>query len=167
MGGSKVKSSKKEIRNMRLWQHFKYYLPVKVFNSRLSVIEDYNPEIHKNNFFKYQSYGRKSLSESELEGIKPLIDAQALKEIFLNSLVIETLEWDANGWGWIYPINSTLSGKLDRLTRLAILKIKKGLSGDKDEFTFADRLDFYQRHPISGLWKNEFDKLINRFSVNY
>lgn len=159
--------NRKQIKQNRLFNHFKSYIPDKIFGSDLREIINYNPDLYRDLFLKYQSYGRKSLSSIELENIKPLVDAQSLKEITINSIIMETFEWDSRGWGWIYPINNILSSKLDRLTKLSLLRIKKRLYGENELLTFADRLIFYISHPISKLWPSEFNKNLCRFKSHY
>lgn len=133
-------------------------------------IENYDPERWRDAFFRYQTYGRKSISEEERNGIKPLIDGQGNKEIFINSLILETMEFDARWWGWIHPINHTLQTGVDRLTKVALLKIRRDLAGVKrangkltreQRYGFFDRLDaFYSKHPVSKLNVSEFQKKI-------
>ena len=167
-----MKLTKKQIRANRLWNHFKSYISYPIFNSSGHKVDNYDPEPWRDAFMRYQSLGRKALTEEEREGIKPLIDAQANKEIFINSLVLETLEFDAKGWGFIHPINSTLDTGVDRLTKRALLKIKRNLLGkfrkdgklqkEKDyDMGFFWRLNnFYKRHPVSEKEESQFLKLI-------
>lgn len=160
--------SKKQIRQNRLWRHFKLFITEPIFDNESRKITNYNPELYKEAFLQYQTSGAKGLSEEQLEGIKPLIDAQKQKEITLNSLVMETFEWDSKGWGWTYPISDVLSRKeLDRLTVLAILRIKRQLQNKSGEKTFVDRLEFYKRHPISKLWESEFNKKLTEFNLHF
>lgn len=159
--------SKKQIKQDRLWEHFKYFLPDKIFKSDLTKWHNYNPELYKQIFLDYQSYGRKNLTLEQLENIKPLLDGQRQKEIFLNSVVMEIFEWDSKGWGWIYPIDSILSEKLDRLTRLSLLKIRKRLRGKNKNLYFPNRLNFYLSHPIKDLWPSEFGKHLSNFKYYF
>lgn len=161
-----IKLTKKEIKNNRLWEHFKSFISYPIFDSKLRKIENYDPEQYKEAFFHFQTHGRKGLTAEQIEGIKPLIDAQKNKEITLNSLIMEIFELDSKNWGWIYPINSILSYKMDRLTRLAILRIKRRLQPKNEFYGFGNRLEFYLSHPIRELWKSEFDKKLVEFNKN-
>lgn len=167
-----AKPTKKQIKQNRLWNHFKSYICYPIFDSKMKKIGDYDPEKWRDAFLRYQSLGRKALTEEEIEGIAPLINGQANKEIFINSLVMETMEFDAMGWGWIYPINHTLHTGVDKLTKLALLKIRRRLSGRKreggkikkeswaDDGFFGRLENFYKFHPVSELEEGAFKKKI-------
>lgn len=167
-----MKLTKKQIKQNRLWNHFKSYICYPIFDSKMRKINDYDPEKWRDAFLRYQSLGRRALTEEEIEGIAPLINGQANKEIFINSLVMETMEFDAMGWGWVHPINHTLQTGVDRLTKVALLKIKRRLAGYNRENGafkyekwrsdgFFGRLEnFYKSHPVSKLEEGAFKKKI-------
>ncbi len=77
------------------WQQYKAFLGDVLFDSRMRRIEGHGPELWRESFEAYQTSGPSVLSELELEGIKPLLDAQINKEIFLNGLAEECFEWRA------------------------------------------------------------------------
>ena len=75
-----LQMTRKKIRKERLWNHFKYYIPNRVFGSDLREIRNYDPELYKDKFLDFQSNGRRNLTLEDYENIKPLIDAQGLKD---------------------------------------------------------------------------------------
>ena len=139
-----MKKTRKQVRSERLWKHWLYWLSESPFGRDMRPLAGYSPEQYRGAFEHFQSSGRKGLTETDLEGIHPLLCAQKAKEVFLTSLAEESMEWWAKGWGWIHPWQHTLDtrreGKpLDRLTHVAILRTVKKLA--KDPFAF------FQRHP--------------------
>jgi hypothetical protein len=50
-----------------------------------------------------QSHGEKSMRPRAVEVIEPLRDAQRWKEVTINGIIDEMLEWKRNEWGWAYP----------------------------------------------------------------
>ncbi len=166
--------NKKQLKNKRLKDHFLYWCKPPYFHSNLTKWDNYPPQNYIDTFLKVQSYGYKNLTPDELEGITPFIAGQSNKEIFINSLIMECFDFDSREWGWIHPIDHTLSDKMDKLTRLSILRIKRRLHGkrgfDKNNniIGFGDRLKFYLSHPIRYLasFKSEFDKILGRFNYN-
>lgn len=139
-----MKRTRKQIKSDRLWKHWLYWLGEHpAFDHNLKEIKDYNPELYRNAMKNYQTHGRKALSNDEFYGVKPLLDAQKAKEIFLTSLAEESLEYYCKRWGWILPWQHTIDGgrreNIDRLTKVAILRTIKSIQ--KDPF------DFFQRHP--------------------
>ena len=137
---NKFKKRKRQIRRDRTWNHFLYWLSDLKFHSNFTKwVEPYNPEDHRLDFEEYQSHGARNLTAEQIEGIKPLLDGQVSKEITLNLLVEESMEWWAHGAGWTYPFLSFLSFKNDRLTKVAVLRIKKQLQ--------EDNIGFWMRHP--------------------
>jgi hypothetical protein len=132
--------TRKQVRANRLWKHWLSWLPEKPFDPDLRRIDDYDPKLYRRAFEWFQSNGRRGLTPDQLRGIHPLIDAQKAKEITLTSLAEESMEWWANGWGWIHPWSSTLeSGRIDRLTRVAVLRTMKSIEQDPHAF--------FERHP--------------------
>lgn len=152
-----ARSSKKAIRQEGLWRHFKSFLPSPCFRSNLEVWQDYDPEQFKAAFLEFQTHGSSSLTTEEKEGIGPLVAAQGRKEITINSLVMECFEWDAKGWGWQYPLRSTIEGKPERMFRVALLRIERALKGAGG---FAGRLEWFMRHPARQIDKSQFDRLL-------
>jgi hypothetical protein len=141
----KFGKKRKQIRKDRLWKHWLYWLSDDAFDHNLKKIENYDPEKYRNAMDKWQTHGRKALTDDEFQGVKPLIDAQKAKEIFLTSLAEESAEFWSKGWGWIYPWQHTIdmrntdSKKMDRLTYVAILRTMKSIAEDPH--------DFFERHP--------------------
>lgn len=128
------------IRRDRLWKHWKSWLSSPLFDINGNRLDAYDPEPWRAAFERFQSHGKSALTDAEYAGIWPLICAQKNKEITLTSLVDESMEWWANRWGWIYPFLSFLGESgVDRLTRLAVLRIMKGVA--------QDSLGFFLRHP--------------------
>lgn len=77
-------------------------------------------------FHRLQSQGRRALTPAQLASIEPLVEAQVSKERTIQMLVEEMAEWQANHWGWAYPMLATLQGaRRDRLFRLALLRIRR------------------------------------------
>lgn len=110
----------------------------------LKRIEGYQPERYRSAFERFQTHGRKGLSGDELYGIHPLVAAQKAKEVTLTSMAEESMEWWAKGFGWATPWLDTLGRvkegeKMDRLTRVAILRTMKSIANDPH--------DFFERHP--------------------
>ncbi len=140
-----MKKTRKQIKSDRLWKHWLYWLADEVFDNNLKKIENYDPEKYRSAMYKWQTYGGKSLTDDELSGVKPLIDAQKAKEIFLTSLAEESMEYWSKGWGWIWPWRHTIDArktdirKMDRLTYVAILRTIRSIEKDPH--------DFFERHP--------------------
>lgn len=137
--------TRKQIRKNRWWKHILGHLPQQIFGTDLRRLENYDPEKWRGAFEDFQSNGLGNLSPEEREGIHPLIQAQRQKEILLTELATECMEYWANGWGWMIPIRSTLDGepKLDRLTKVAILRMMKTM----EENYPVGVVDFFCRHP--------------------
>lgn len=132
--------TKKQIRQDRLWKHFKSFLDDRIWDSQMGEIHGYDPEPWRDAFFRYQSNGSKGLTADELEGIKPMVDAQKAKEITLTSLAIESMEWWSVGAGWIYPWLDVLNrGVKDRLFKVAIMRTMKNIA--------KDSVTFFKHHP--------------------
>lgn len=135
-----MKLSKKQIRKNRTWKHFLFWLGSGPHFIDMKQAKGYNPEQWRDAFERYQSQGPKALSEQELAGIQPLLDGQRQKEICINGHVAEAMEWWASHQGWMHPLrDSLLRGGYDRLTRLSLLRIIRGLTDDT--------MSFFQRHP--------------------
>lgn len=139
------KRTRKRIKADRLWTHWLYWLSPTPFGPDLLPISSYNPELYRSAFDHFQTRGRNGLTDDELRGIHPLIDAQKSKEITLTSLAEESMEWWANGWGWVYPWDHTINTRtegnkpMDRLTLVAILRTVKSIEEDPH--------GFFERHP--------------------
>jgi len=135
--------TRKQVRADRLWRHWLSWMG-EPCGPDLKRIEGYQPNEYRSAFERFQTHGRKGLSQDELYGIHPLLAAQKAKEVTLTSMAEESMEWWAKGNGWAIPWHDTLervkSGeKMDRLTRLAILRTMKSITKDPH--------DFFERHP--------------------
>ena len=102
-------------------------------------------------FLRFQEKGRKVLTPEQLLQIEPLIWCQKCKEITLQQLVDEMSEWWSKGWGWIYPLQSTLETTHERLMKLALLRIHRRIRNE-------GFLSFFLRYP--GLKQFEKDRRI-------
>lgn len=126
----------------------------------MQEVKDYDPEKWRSAFEHYQEKGSKGLSSEELTHIKPIVDGQRIKEITLNGLVTESMEFWANNWGWINPFVATLTTlpKVDRLTKVAILRMMRNMQGGiKGKYNSNSVMDFFVRHPgISSKTKNHY-----------
>lgn len=141
-----MKKTRKQIRKERQWKHWLYWLgDGPFFDSNLKEIQGYDPEKYRQAFHKFQTHGVSKLTVEEQDGIKPLVDAQKCKEIFLTSLALESLEWWSCGHGWIHPwrhtvqINKTDPKKMDRITLVAIARTIRKIR--------EDSYGFFARHP--------------------
>jgi hypothetical protein len=105
-------------------------------------------------FLQLQEKGRKSLSPEQMREIEPLIWCQKCKEISLQQLVDEMSEWWSKGWGWMYPLQSTLDTTTDRLMKVALLRIRNRIQ--KEGF-----LSFFLRYP--GIKQRMKDRRIDQF----
>lgn len=161
-----MRESRKKIRHDRLWRQFTSFIGEPIFHRDLSKWPDYNPEPFRDAFFRYESHGAKALTASELEGIWPLICAKKNLTNTINMLVEETFDWDSKGWGWIYPLSDTLrrKGELDRLTRLALLKIMRALKRCRGSF---ERLEWYLKHPAREFSASAFDSYEKAFRMRF
>jgi len=135
--------TRKQVRADRLWRHWLSWMG-EPYGPDFKRIEGYQPEKYRSAFERFQTHGRKGLSEDELYGIHPLLSAQKAKEVTLTSMAEESMEWWSKGNGWAIPWLDTLekvkSGeKMDRLTRVAILRTVKTIAKDPH--------DFFERHP--------------------
>lgn len=134
-----MKRTKKQIKKDRWWKHIKWWLKPPFFIN-LKQDENWNPDEWRNAFERYQSNGSKALSEDELNGIQPLIAAQIQKEACLSSHACEAMEFWAAGQGWSIPIWDSLKrGGYDRLTRLALLRMRRAMENDV--------IAFFKSHP--------------------
>ena len=141
-----MKLTRKQIKANRLWKHWLYWLGDAVpFGPDLKPIPNYNPEQWRSAFERYQTLGSGGISSEALWHIAPLIAAQRSKEVFLTSLAQESLEFWASGFGWSAPWYHTLecgrsdARRMDRLTRVAILRTMRSIK--------ADPVGFFSRHP--------------------
>lgn len=160
-----MRLSRKIIRQNRLWSHFLYWLgDGPHFHSDGSRWDDYEPERWRKTFLNFQSNGRRGLSPDEIDGITPLIDGQRRKELTLNSLVIEMLIWDSEGWGYIHPAMHVLETKMDRLTRLSVLRT---LNNIRQCEGFGRRVWWYIKHPVRKKNRTEFRRALARFRSHY
>lgn len=131
--------AKKQIRKDRWWNHVKAWLKPPFFIN-LQPVENYNPELWRDAFERFQTHGASSLSAEEIDGIQPLVSAQVQKEAVLTGHASEALEFWSSGMGWMPPLRDSLErGDYDRLTRVAILRMIRSLR--------QDALGFFQRHP--------------------
>lgn len=138
-----MKLSRKRIKANRLWKHWLSWMG-EPYGPDLKPIKGYNPDKHRAAFERFQSHGRSKLTAEQLRGIHPLLAAQKAKEVTLTSMAEESMEWWANGNGWAAPWLDTLSRvkageKMDRLTRVAILRTMKTIEKDPHSF--------FERHP--------------------
>ena len=83
-------------------------------------------------FIKWESYGPKSLNETESQLVKPLLNAKANKELTIKMLVEECAEWWSGGNGWFYPIAHTIHGEFrnradDKVFLRALIKIMRDI----------------------------------------
>lgn len=69
------------------------------------VLDPQNLEL----FICAESYGIKSLSEQELDLIKPLINGKVNYELTLRMIHEEMADFWSNHWGWYYPIANTIT----------------------------------------------------------
>lgn len=116
-------------------------MPYRCWDENLKEIDlsSYNPEDWRGAWERFDTYGRKSVSEEELYMLKPLLDAKGNYNLFLSSLVEETFEWWSKGHGWYYPIYHTLQTCHCKITKVAILKIVRQLQDNA--------LKFFISHP--------------------
>lgn len=84
-----------KVRKERTWKHFLYHCNFDKFPPFINnkAVEDYDPEKWRDAFERYQEKGRKALTEEELINIKPILDGQRSKEILLNGLAEESLDF--------------------------------------------------------------------------
>ena len=139
----RCRRTRKQVRADRLWRHWLSWIG-DPHGPDLKRIKGYQPERYRSSFERFQTHGRKGLSEDELYGIHPLLAAQKAKEVTLTSMAEESMEWWAKGNGWAIPWYDTLKRvkngeKMDRLTRVAILRTMKSIAKDPH--------DFFERHP--------------------
>jgi len=156
-----LKQRRKKIRKDRTWNHFLFWCGFDRNPAFINMkeVENYNPEKWRTAFEFYQERGSRGLTSEELENIKPIIDGQRIKEITLNGLVTESMEFWANGWGWINPFIATLTThpKVDRLTKVAILRMIRNMQGGKGKYDPNSVVDFFLRHPgISDKTKDHY-----------
>ena len=147
-----LKKRKQKIRKDRVWNHFMYWCDFE--NNKpfidLQVVVDYDPNDWRDAFERYQTNGAKALSTIELKFIEPIVNGQRIKEITLNGLATESLEFWANSWGWIYPWIDSLTREpfYDRLTKVAILRtIRKMQGGKKGHYNPNSVIDYFMSHP--------------------
>ena len=148
----------------QLWRHFVSWLPAVCFRRDQTRWDDYDPEPWRDAFFRFQTHGESRLNKDELDGIWPLICAQKNKEITLNSIVLETMEWDASGWCWFFPLRDILSRQLEPLTRLALTKIHDALDSGGG---FGGRCEWYMKHPVRTLNPSEFSKHLVKLNQRF
>lgn len=135
--------TRKQIKADRLWRHWLSWMG-EPFGPELKPISNYNPSRYRRAFEQFQAHGRKGLSAEDQYGIEPLLSAQKAKEVTLTSMAIESMEWWSKGHGWAIPWLDTLERvkggeKMDRLTRVAILRTVESISKDPH--------GFFERHP--------------------
>jgi len=153
MTNKEQKIRRNKIRKDRVWNNFLYFCNFKKWPAfiNLKEITDYNPEDYREAFERYQTGGKHALKNAqELLYIQPILDGQRQKEILLDSLAEESMEYWAKGWGWIYPWVHTLDMKVDRLTKVAILRSLRTMLGTKlncTEYHPENILNFFVRHP--------------------
>lgn len=138
-----MRRTRKQIKADRLWKHWLSWMG-EPFGPDLKRIKNYDPSKFRDAFEMFQTHGRRALSESQLYGIEPLLAAQKAKEATLTSMAIESMEWWSKGGGWAIPWLDTLSRakegeRMDRLTRVAILRTIKSIAKDPH--------NFFSRHP--------------------
>ena len=140
------KLKRQQIRKNRIWKHFLYWCNFKENPPfiNLQEIQDYDPEKWRTTFELCQEQGRKKLTSEELLNIKPILDGQRQKEIFLNGIITESMEFWAMGYGWMPPLYASFKECSDRLTKVAIGKIIKNMYGDKEYEPHA-ALNFFLR----------------------
>ena len=114
------------------------------FGPDLKPIPNYDPTRYRKAFERFQTHGRNGIIAEDIYGIAPLLGAQKAKEVTLTSMAIESMEWWSKGFGWEIPWLDTLERvklgeKMDRLTRVAILRTVKSIS--------KDPISFFERHP--------------------
>lgn len=144
------KQRKKKTKSDRLWKHFMYWCDFKNNPPFINLVEvkDYKPEKWRNAFERLQERGAKSLTAEELQNIKPILDGQRQKEIFLNGIIEEGMEFWSTGHGWWYPLYASFKDCDDRLTKVAIGKIIRNLYGyGKKEYSPMAAIDFFIRTP--------------------
>lgn len=140
-----MKKSRKQIRSDRLWKHWLYWLKPPYFGPDWKELPNYDPEEYREAFHAFQTHGSGAVPHEKHAGLAPLVAAQRAKEVFLTTLALESFEWWAKGWGWEHPWQHTLEmgktdqKKMDRLTKVAILRTIKSIR--------PDPLDFFDRHP--------------------
>jgi hypothetical protein len=144
------KKRKKKFKADRLWKHFMYWCDFK--NNPpfigMKIVQDYDPEMWRNAFEKFQSNGSKYLTQEEMINIKPILDGQRQKEIFLNGIVEESMEFWSTGHGWRIPLYAAFCECSDRLTKVAIGKIIRNMYGHgKKEYQPMAATDFFIRTP--------------------
>ncbi len=134
---AQVKRTPKKIKNQRkkdrLWKHWLYWLGQPPYWDNWHEYKSYNPEKFRIAFENFQTHGRKALSDEDWFGIQPLISAQNQKEFFLTGVCEECLEFWSQNCGWIWPLNHSISLEKDRLTKVALLKIRKRILEDGSE----------------------------------
>ena len=135
--------TRKQIKANRSWKHWLYWLEPEPWGEDGQRIKNYDPEKYREAFNYFQSNGRRGLTDDQVTGIYPLIQAQKAKEITLNMMVEESMYFWSDGGGWRTPwrctldLNKTDTKKFDRLTLVAILRIMRSID--------ADPLDFFAR----------------------
>ncbi len=135
-----MKKTRKQIRRDRLWKHWLSFLSKKCYGPDFKEIKDYNPELWRNAFEKFQTYGKSKLTKEEIYNIEPLIAAQKSKEITLTSLAEESMWYWSTGGGWIYPWLGSLQKPIERLFRVAILRTMRKIRD-------SGSLEFFLSHP--------------------
>lgn len=106
-------------------------------------------------FLQFQEKGRRSLTPEQTREIEPLVWCQKCKEITLQQLVDEMSEWWSKGWGWMYPLQSTLDTTTERLMRVALLRILRRIR--REGF-----LAFFLRYP--GIKQRVRDRRIDEYT---
>ena len=146
------KIQRTKTRKDRTWNHFIYYSDFSKWSPFINMkeIKDYNPEHWRVAFEMYQEKGRKFITPEEYDFIQPILNGQRTKEIMLDSLAEESMEFWAKGWGWIIPWVHTLETVTDRLTKVAILRTLRKILGTKlnsRDYHPESIIEFFKRHP--------------------
>jgi hypothetical protein len=113
-------------------------------------------------FIKWESYGPKSLDESESQLVAPLLNAKINKELTIKMIIEECAEWWSNGNGWYYPIAHTISEEFkgranDKIFLKALLKIMRDIKKNG----FMEVLNSF-----TGLDGEEKNRYINKYLNN-
>jgi hypothetical protein len=113
-------------------------------------------------FIKWESYGQKSLDQTELDLVKPLLNAKIHKELTIKMLIEECAEWWSGGNGWYAPIAHIIQEEFknraaDKVFIRALIKIMR----DIKQNGFMSVLDSF-----TGLDRGEKDKYIGRYLNN-
>ena len=104
-------------------------------------------------FFDYSSFGKKHLTDGQIEKIQPLIEGQKSKEITIKMVVCEMSEWWSNGWGWIYPLWDMIENESDPVMLKVWRHFERIINRDGFEFFLRD---------YSGLSLEEKGKYVDR-----